>query len=91
MIDRVRLCYANPTLPVAVYREVAAHLRQIDGIEAGLLPQTATEFDYYRSQVGGLWVETAPDTDASSRSRLEDVLSYYSDRFGAWQSIETES
>ena len=33
-------------LPLAVYREIVAHLRQIDGVKANLLKQTAKEFDY---------------------------------------------
>jgi len=33
-----------PGLPLAVYREVAAHLQQVEGVETGLLPQTAQRF-----------------------------------------------
>lgn len=49
---------AIPRLPLAVYREIAAHLQAIDGVRTGLLPQTSREFDYLQSQVGGLWIET---------------------------------
>jgi len=38
-----------PGLPLAVYREVAAHLQQVEGVETGLLPQTAQRFDYTQS------------------------------------------
>ncbi|MDC0832655.1 hypothetical protein POG22_06470 [Geitlerinema sp. CS-897] len=91
MTDRSRQYFSISTLPLTVYREVVAHLRQIDGVDAGLLPQTATDFDYYRSQIGGLWIETATEADATCRSTLERVLAYYGDRFGPWQAIEVES
>lgn len=74
-----------PTLPLAVYREVAAHLRQVSGVDAGLLPQTSTSFDYTLSQVGGLWISYGSAADEQSRHRVEQVLAYYGDRYGAWE------
>lgn len=73
------------TLPLAVYREVVAHVRQVDGVEAGLLPQTSTQFDYTLSQVGGLWIRYGSETNEQSRRRVEQVLAYYGDRYGAWE------
>jgi outer membrane protein TolC len=72
------------TVPLAVYRELAAHLRQVPGVQADLLPQTAAGFDYDRSQVGGLWYEL-PDGavtggSPSAQSRVEQILTYYRDR-----------
>lgn len=49
-----------PGLPLAVYREIAAHLRQVDGVETGLIPQSSSTFDYRESQVGGLWLQYPP-------------------------------
>lgn len=80
---------ACPRLPLAVYREVAAHLRQVAGIEAGLLPQRAQQFDYYQSQIGGLWIRYTPEADAISQRRVEQILSYYGDRFGAWENVKS--
>jgi len=40
-----------------VYREIAAHLRQVEGVETGLYPSQAEQFDYNQSQVGGLWIQ----------------------------------
>ncbi|HEY9698644.1 MAG TPA: hypothetical protein V6D10_15380 [Trichocoleus sp.] len=77
-----------PRLPLAVYREVAAHIRQVAGIEAGLLPQRAQQFDYYQSQVGGLWIRYTSAADAISQRRVEQILSYYADRFGAWENLK---
>jgi hypothetical protein len=71
----------NSTLPLAVYREVAAHLRQVTGVEADLLPQTSPDFNYADSQVGGMTIRFAPDSD---RQRLQQILDYYGDRFGQW-------
>ena len=73
-----------PTLPLAVYREVAAHLRQVDGVDAGLIPQQSTNFDYDNSQVGGLWIQLATEADCQL---VEKILAYYGDRYGAWDVV----
>jgi hypothetical protein len=71
-----------PNLPLAVYREIAAHLRQVPGVEAGLIPQTSQQFDYNQSQVGGLWIQQTSASDASSRERVNQILAYYQNRYG---------
>ncbi len=83
-------CIRCPRLPLAVYREVVAHLRQVDGVNAGLLPQTFQEFRYAMSQVGGLWISYEPGVHAFAQQRVEDILAYYSNRFGAWEVIYTD-
>lgn len=75
----------HPNLPLAVYREVAAHLRQVEGLEVELLPQTSQAFDYSQSQVGGLLLHYSSGTTGASRQRVEQVLAYYGERFGPWQ------
>jgi hypothetical protein len=75
-----------PKVPLAVYREVAAHLRQVDGVSAELLPQTATVFDYELSQAGGLQISWSEDLTTSDRTRILDILDYYRQRFGDWRS-----
>ena len=75
-----------PMLPLAVYREVAAHLRQVDGVDAGLIPQQSTNFDYSNSQVGGLWMRYARPAD---RRQVEKILTYYGDRYGAWSVVSS--
>ncbi|EGJ31751.1 MULTISPECIES: hypothetical protein [Moorena] len=74
-----------PGLPLAVYREVAAHLRQVTGVDADLLPQTSQQFDYNQSQVGGLWIEYAETADKLETERVKQILSYYQNRYGAWE------
>ena len=74
-------------LPLAVYREIAAHLRQIDGVKASLLQQTAKEFDYLQSQVGGLCLEYLPSPDRDNR--VQSILNYYGDKYGSWEQVES--
>ncbi len=74
-----------PNMPLAVYREVAAHLRQV-GVEVELLPQVADYFDYELSQVGGLRIAGTDELDTLSKTRLHEILQYYCDRFGEWRS-----
>jgi anaerobic glycerol-3-phosphate dehydrogenase len=76
---------AWPKMPLSVYREVAAHLRQVAGIEVELLPQTAQQFDYTLSQVGGLRINGDKVVAAEDKARVVEILNYYGDRFGDWQ------
>jgi hypothetical protein len=69
-------------LPLAVYREIAAHLRQVDGVEVTLIPQSSKQFDYNQSQVEGLWIEYAGNSSSESRKRVEQILAYYQSRYG---------
>lgn len=77
-----------PMLPLAVYREVAAHLRQVTGVDAGLLPQSSQKFDYLQSQIGGLWLRYAPEANAATQRQVEQILAYYGDRYGAWETAK---
>jgi hypothetical protein len=79
---RQRVCC--PGLPLAVYREVAAHLRQVDGVEAGLVPQSSGQFDYAQSQVGELWIQYPPNARERLHQQVDRILAYYGDRYGAW-------
>lgn len=72
-----------PGLPLSVYREVAAHLRQVEGVEVELMPQTAQTFDYNQSQVGGLWIQYDP-TQPATRQQVKQILVHYQNRYGAW-------
>ncbi|MEO1095722.1 MAG: hypothetical protein AAFX01_12575 [Cyanobacteria bacterium J06638_28] len=78
----------SPRLPLAVYREVAAHLQQIDGVTTGLLPQTAKEFDYLQSQVGGLWIRYQDTAAEVCEPQVEAILTYYGDRYGNWETLK---
>lgn len=66
-----------PSVPLAVYREIAAHLYQVEGVETGLIPQSSPEFDYNQSQVAGLWIQYVPTIGLESRERVDQILAYY--------------
>lgn len=92
---KIRYQITSPGLPLAVYREVAAHVRQISGISADLIPQPVgdedsqiqerQEFDYSQSQVQGLWLEYAKTIDEESKQRLDEILDYYAQRYRPWE------
>lgn len=88
------LCLAFQNMPLAVYREVAAHLRQLPSLGVELLPQTSQEFDYLQSQVGGIRIwclsENGHTTTGNplemldpqdDRQRLQAIIQYYNDRY----------
>ncbi|GAX35262.1 hypothetical protein [Nodularia sp. NIES-3585] len=71
-----------PGLPLAVYREIAAHLRQVEGIEVGLIPQASSEFNYNQSQISGLWISAIPNSGSESQQRVQQILAHYQNRYG---------
>jgi hypothetical protein len=77
--DKLKYEICFPSLPLAVYREIAAHLRQVEGVETGLYPTTERQFDYNQSQVGGLWIQYAPTATSASRELVDRILAYYQD------------
>ena len=96
--SRYEICC--PGLPLAVYREVAAHLQQVDGLSVGLTPLRSQQFDYAQSQIGSLWFQFgaadvgATDTVEASkiavaepvqRQQVDRILAHYSKRYGVWQ------
>lgn len=90
-IPQVEYRLHSPHLPLAVYREVAAHLRQVDGVSTGLLPQTAKTFDYLQSQVGGIWIRYSADSADLCQPQIETILTYYGDRYGQWETLSKQS
>jgi hypothetical protein len=72
-------------LPLAIYRELAVHLRQIPRVETALISQDSPEFNYQDSQVSGLLVTS--ETSIIDSPRVREILKYYSDRY-AQGSIE---
>ena len=70
-------------LPLAIYREIAAHLQQVPGVQTKLLPQRSEQFDYHQSQVGSLQIQYDSEIEPAGRQRVDQILAYYSDRYGA--------
>ena len=70
-------------MPLAVYRELQAHLRQLRGLGVDLIPQQSPVFAYHRSQIGGIslvWNHSHPFPEREQQY-LKQILSYYSDRY----------
>jgi hypothetical protein len=72
-----------PGLPLAVYQEIAAHLRQVKGVEVSLIPQSSPQFDYNQSQIAGLEISWMPNSKNESRQRVKEILAYYQNRYAA--------
>lgn len=74
-----------PSLPLAVYREIAAHLQQLDGVTVEIVPQSSSEFNYLQSQVEGLILRYCSNLSAEEGERMEEILNYYESRHGNWK------
>lgn len=75
-------------LPLAVYLEIAAHLRQLEGVDAELIAhnyQTQPVFSYQASQVAGISLKHKSDLKPETQTRLEAILAYYQNIYGVWQ------
>ena len=81
------ICY--PNLPLAVYREIAAHLQQLDGVVTELLPPTDTTFDYAHSQVGGLRFTYPDGFNPRNRQQLTAIIEFYAALYGTPQRLRT--
>jgi hypothetical protein len=75
----------NDQMPLAVYREVAAHLQQVEGVKVVSIEPRDRIFSYTESQLGGLEIIGVDRLTDLARSRIEQLLSYYADRYGVWQ------
>ncbi len=82
-IPAFKIC--NYQMPLAVYREVAAHLQQIAGISVTCLAPIDRAFSYTESQLGGLEITGADRLTESDLLLLERLLSYYADRYAEWE------
>lgn len=69
-------------LPLAVYQEIVAHLRQVEGVKADLIPQSSQIFDYNQSQVSGLWISFASNSSSETQQRVQQILAFYQNRYG---------
>lgn len=75
----------NDQMPLAVYREVAAHLQQVDGVRVAFIEPSERTFSYTESQLGGLEINGVDRLTDLARLRVDRLLSYYADRYGIWQ------
>ncbi len=80
--NRANLTVQFTNLPLAVYREIAAHLCQVEEVETKLLQASTPEFNYNDSQVESLQIQV-PVANQQSREQVEEILAYYQNIFGA--------
>ncbi|MBE9048118.1 hypothetical protein IQ255_27610 [Pleurocapsales cyanobacterium LEGE 10410] len=81
---------ACPQLPLAVYREVAAHLRQVTGVDAKLIMRPlehdpVENFDYYQSQVSLLQIIYTDTINELAKEQVTAILDYYAQRYSPWE------
>ncbi len=86
--NKIKYRLVNPELPLAVYREVAAHLQQVTTVKTELITRSLNsenEFDYGKSQIEALWIEHPQNLSDRHKQQIEQILDYYAQRYGAWQ------
>ena len=74
-----------PRMPLAIYRELASHLQQVQGVETHLTPQQFQQFDYHQSQIGSLEINYTETFQESDRTLVTAILDYYAQRHGSYQ------
>jgi hypothetical protein len=72
-------------MPLAVYREVAAHLHQIEGTIVAFLAPVDREFSYLDSQVGGLEITLTDRFSDRDRVLLDRLLDDDADLYARWE------
>jgi hypothetical protein len=72
-----------PDLPLAIYKEIAAHLGQVDQLTVEVIPEDRPDFDYYQSQAKGLALKGK--LDLHGKALLQSILDYYSGLYGAFK------
>ncbi len=78
-----------PGLPLAVYKEIAAHLRQVEGVKTGLYPMQSQQFDYNQSQVRALWIQFSRTIALESRDQVDRILAYYQNHYGNLEEVDS--
>lgn len=76
----VRVSYV-PELPLAMYRELAAHLLQVQGLSTELIWQDSQKFNYDASQISGMWLKYTHDFSDHRHELIRLILSHY----GTWK------
>lgn len=74
-----------PNLPLAVYRELAAHLQQVRGVTTELIPQQSEQFDYAQSQVETLQIQYPSSLESQEKHQIQGILDYYAQVHGTYE------
>jgi len=78
-VNRSKVTY-NPDIALAMYRELASHLEQVEDVNAELFWQESTEFSYLGSQIGGMWLTYPQSIPEKSQVLIKKILNHY----GVW-------
>jgi len=78
-ISRSKVVF-SPDIALAVYRELASHLEQIEDVGVELFWQESSEFSYLGSQIGGLWLTYPQTIQSQSQALIQRILNHY----GTW-------
>ncbi|AFY71165.1 hypothetical protein Pse7367_2912 [Thalassoporum mexicanum PCC 7367] len=81
--QKFRVEYAPKQLPLAVYRELAAHLDQVESIATELIWADRQEFDYADSQIAGIEIKFMQVGSDRQYALVESILNYY----GSWHLV----
>lgn len=79
--NRCKIVY-SPDIALAMYRELASHLEQIETVSTELFWQESTEFSYLGSQIGGMWLTYPRSLPEQSQVLIKKILNHY----GVWVS-----
>jgi hypothetical protein len=82
---KFRVTYGSPQLPLAMYRELEAHLNQVEAIATALVWADHQEFNYADSQIDSIWISFAEIVSDRSYVLVESILNHY----GSWQLIDS--
>lgn len=82
--DKTKYEIRFPSLSLALYRQIAAHLSQVEGVKTNLLSTSSPEFNYNDSQVESLQIQYLPAANLeSSKKQVEEILQYYQNLYSA--------
>ena len=84
-INRCKIVY-KPDIALAMYRELASHIEQVEDVTTELFWQESTDFSYLGSQIGGMWMSYPHSLPEKSQVLIKNILNHY----GNWMSDPKE-
>ncbi len=83
--NRFKIVYC-PDIALAMYRELASHIEQIEDATTELFWQESNDFSYLGSQIGGMWITYPHSLTEKSQTLIKNILNHY----GCWTSDPKE-
>lgn len=80
-LNRFKITY-DPDIALAMYRELASHIEQIEEVSVELFAQESQEFSYLGSQIGGMWLTYPATLTTQTQNLIKNILNHY----GNWTS-----